>query len=254
MCSTHRWHCSSARRPTDPGRGRPAARPAAAAPRARTTPDGALARHPRRADHGGAGLRRLPRRAQARPPRAATARPRIAVGRSPAPWALRQPRPCRGGARWRRWDCAEVVPRSWRATGTPLPALARLGAAVGRVALTVRHWQRRTGWATGAEPSAGAEGSSACRTREHPLGDLCGLAAAALLRRAALEDVALWHERDIPSSVGRDRARRHGPPTSWSVGPPAVDDLVVNAARMRGTWSHRSSASRAVLLALVRKG
>src|SRR5439155_21885151 len=76
-----------------------------------------------------------------------------------------------------------------------------------RIALTVRHWQRtEVGEATEAF-GAGQKGSSAMPHKKNPIlsENLCGLAR--LLRAyagAALEDVALWHERDIShSSVER---------------------------------------------------
>src|SRR5215475_5050346 len=86
-------------------------------------------------------------------------------------------------------------------------ALARLGTAIERIALTVRHWQRtEVGEATEAF-GAGQKGSSAMPHKKNPIlsENLCGLAR--LLRSyagAALENVALWHERDIShSSVER---------------------------------------------------
>ncbi len=86
-------------------------------------------------------------------------------------------------------------------------ALARLGTAVERIAVTVRHWQRtEVGEATEAF-GKGQKGSSAMPHKKNPIlsENLCGIAR--LLRSyasAALEDVALWHERDIShSSVER---------------------------------------------------
>jgi len=86
-------------------------------------------------------------------------------------------------------------------------ALARVGTAVERLALTVRHWQRtEVGEATEAF-GKGQKGSSAMPHKKNPIlsENLCGLAR--LLRsyeHAAAENVALWHERDIShSSVER---------------------------------------------------
>jgi adenylosuccinate lyase len=88
-----------------------------------------------------------------------------------------------------------------------LSALALLGAAVEQIALNVRHWQR-TEVAEAEEPFAkGQKGSSAMPHKKNPIvsENLTGLAR--LLRAyagAGLEDVALWHERDIShSSVER---------------------------------------------------
>ena len=84
--------------------------------------------------------------------------------------------------------------------------------------------------------------------------------AARRTRRPALEDVALWHERDIShSSVERvvdarrdDPRRLHGPRArpAWSTG------LVVHAARMRANLERTGGLyfSEAVLLALVKHG
>src|SRR6478735_3996386 len=86
-------------------------------------------------------------------------------------------------------------------------ALARLGTAVERLAVTIRHWQRtEVGEATEAF-GKGQKGSSAMPHKKNPIlsENLTGIAR--LLRsyaQAGLEDVALWHERDIShSSVER---------------------------------------------------
>jgi adenylosuccinate lyase len=86
-------------------------------------------------------------------------------------------------------------------------ALAVCGASIEKIALTVRHWQR-TEVAEAFEPFGGGQkGSSAMPHKRNPIlaENLCGLSR--LLRAhalAALENVALWHERDIShSSVER---------------------------------------------------
>src|SRR5215813_12931155 len=88
-----------------------------------------------------------------------------------------------------------------------LSALALLGTAVEQIALGVRHWQR-TEVGEAEEPfGKGQKGSSAMPHKKNPIlsENLTGLAR--LLRGyagAGLEDVALWHERDIShSSVER---------------------------------------------------
>jgi adenylosuccinate lyase len=86
-------------------------------------------------------------------------------------------------------------------------ALGQLASSLERIALQVRHWQRsEVGEA--AEPfGRGQKGSSAMPHKKNPIlsENLCGLAR--LVRSAvipALEDVPLWHERDIShSSVER---------------------------------------------------
>ena len=86
-------------------------------------------------------------------------------------------------------------------------ALARLGTAIERMALTVRHWQRTEVGEASEAFGKGQKGSSAMPHKKNPIlsENLCGLAR--LLRHyagAAFENVALWHERDIShSSVER---------------------------------------------------
>ena len=84
---------------------------------------------------------------------------------------------------------------------------AVVGASLERFALEIRHLQR-TEVAEAAEPfGAGQKGSSAMPHKQNPIlcERICGLAR--ILRAnavAALENVALWHERDIShSSVER---------------------------------------------------
>ena len=88
-----------------------------------------------------------------------------------------------------------------------LTDLALLGTAIEQIALQVRHWQR-TEVGEASEPfGKGQKGSSAMPHKKNPIlsENLTGLSR--LLRayaQAGLEDVALWHERDIShSSVER---------------------------------------------------
>jgi adenylosuccinate lyase len=141
-------------------------------------------------------------------------------------------------------------------------ALARLGTAVERLALTVRHWQRtEVGEATEAF-GKGQKGSSAMPHKKNPIlsENLCGLAR--LLRSyasAALEDVALWHERDISHSsvervIGPDATGLCDFMLRRAAG--LVDGLVVNAARMKQNLELTGGLffSEAVMLQLVRTG
>jgi adenylosuccinate lyase len=86
-------------------------------------------------------------------------------------------------------------------------ALALVGASVEKFALEVRHLQRSEVGEAEEPFGAGQKGSSAMPHKKNPIlaENLTGLAR--LLRGyalAALEDVALWHERDIShSSVER---------------------------------------------------
>ncbi len=141
-------------------------------------------------------------------------------------------------------------------------ALARIGAAVERMALTVRHWQRtEVGEATEAF-GKGQKGSSAMPHKKNPIlsENLCGIAR--LLRSyalAAMEDVALWHERDISHSsvervIGPDGTGLCDFMLRRAAG--LIDGLVVNVDRMRRNLEMTGGLffSEAVLLELVRKG
>ena len=88
-----------------------------------------------------------------------------------------------------------------------MTALALLAATLEKMALEVRHLQR-TEVGEAEEPfTAGQKGSSAMPHKRNPVGceQVCGLARVVRGNAlAALEDVALWHERDIShSSVER---------------------------------------------------
>jgi adenylosuccinate lyase len=105
-------------------------------------------------------------------------------------------------------------------------------------------------------------GSSAMPHKKNPMlsENLCGIAR--LLRSyasAALEDVALWHERDISHSsvervIGPDATGLADFMVRRAAG--LVDGLVVNAERMRQNLEQAKGLyfSEAVMLTLVRKG
>lgn len=99
----------------------------------------------------------------------------------------------------------QVVPRDRHAH--LFSVLAGLGASIERFSVNLRHWQRSELQEAEEPFTAGQRGSSAMPHKRNPIGseNLCGVAR--LLRGyalAALEDVALWHERDIShSSVER---------------------------------------------------
>ena len=88
-----------------------------------------------------------------------------------------------------------------------LSALALLAASIEKVATEIRHLQRTEVLEAEEYFSAGQKGSSAMPHKRNPVGseNLCGLAR--IIRShsiAALENIALWHERDIShSSVER---------------------------------------------------
>jgi adenylosuccinate lyase len=141
-------------------------------------------------------------------------------------------------------------------------ALARIGTAVERIALTVRHWQRTEVGEAMEAFGKGQKGSSAMPHKKNPIlsENLCGLAR--LLRgydNAASENVALWHERDIShSSVERVIAPDATALADFMVRRAAglVDGLVINRERMRRNLEITGGLyfSEAVLLSLVRKG
>ncbi|HEX4405216.1 MAG TPA: adenylosuccinate lyase [Polyangia bacterium] len=141
-------------------------------------------------------------------------------------------------------------------------ALARLGTAVERIAITVRHWQRTEVGEAMEAFGKGQKGSSAMPHKKNPIlsENLCGIAR--LLRSyadTAMENVALWHERDIShSSVERVIGPDATGLADFMVRRAAilVDGLVVNAARMKKNLELTGGLyfSEAVMLTLVRKG
>lgn len=88
-----------------------------------------------------------------------------------------------------------------------LTTLALLGAGLERIALEIRHLQRTEVREAEEYFSPGQKGSSAMPHKRNPVlsENLCGLARVLRANAlAALENVALWHERDIShSSVER---------------------------------------------------
>ena len=141
-------------------------------------------------------------------------------------------------------------------------ACAAAGAGVELMATEIRHLQR-TEVAEAAEPfGAGQKGSSAMPHKRNPITceRLSGLAR--VLRGylgAGLEDVALWHERDIShSSVERVVLPDASLLTYYLLRrmTRVIDGLEVDAARMLENLdrSHGLVFSQPVLLALVASG
>ncbi|HYP26549.1 MAG TPA: adenylosuccinate lyase [Blastocatellia bacterium] len=143
-----------------------------------------------------------------------------------------------------------------------LSTLAIIAASMEKVALEVRHLQR-TEVREAEEPfSAGQKGSSAMPHKRNPVTSeqICGLARVVRANaHAALEDIALWHERDIShSSVERvilpdscilvDYLVNK---TEWLIG-----GLAVYPERMRANLESLGgvTASGQLLLELTRKG
>jgi adenylosuccinate lyase len=140
--------------------------------------------------------------------------------------------------------------------------LAVVGAGIERLATNVRHWQR-TEVGEAEEPfTAGQKGSSAMPHKRNPIlsENLTGLAR--MLRGyaiPALEDVALWHERDIShSSVERFIA----PDATTTLGfmqeraQGMVEGMVVYPERLKANLERTGGLffSEALLLLLVEKG
>ncbi|HEY1554279.1 MAG TPA: adenylosuccinate lyase [Kofleriaceae bacterium] len=143
-----------------------------------------------------------------------------------------------------------------------LCALALLGTAIEQIALGVRHWQRTEVGEAEEGFGVGQKGSSAMPHKKNPIlsENLCGLAR--LLRsyaQAGLEDVALWHERDISHSSVERVALPDATILADFMAVRAtglVKGLVVHARRMRANLDRTGGLffSEAVLLALVKTG
>jgi adenylosuccinate lyase len=154
----------------------------------------------------------------------------------------------------------QVVPRDRHAE--LVQAIALAGAGLERLATEIRHLAR-TELSEAREPfAAGQKGSSAMPHKRNPIKSEQITGLARLLRgyaQAAVEDVALWHERDIShSSVERivlpdatillDHMQRR------MLG--VISGLVVDAARMRENLdlTYGGLFSQRLLLALVARG
>jgi adenylosuccinate lyase len=143
-----------------------------------------------------------------------------------------------------------------------ISTLALIGATLEKIALEVRHLQRTEVREAEEYFSPGQKGSSAMPHKRNPITSeqICGLAR--LLRSnamAALENVALWHERDIShSSVERIIFPDSTILTDYLLDKTAslVDRLVVYPRRMEENLdlTHGLVYSGELLLELVSKG
>jgi len=141
-------------------------------------------------------------------------------------------------------------------------ALALVGCSIDRWALEFRHLQRTEVLEAEEFFAAGQKGSSAMPHKRNPITceRLCGLAR--VLRGnvvAAMEDVALWHERDIShSSVERIILPDSTALLDYMLATltDVVDKLLIYPARMKANLEASKGLiySQAVLLALTRKG
>jgi adenylosuccinate lyase len=154
----------------------------------------------------------------------------------------------------------QVVPRDRHAE--LLQAIALAGAGLERFATELRHLARTEVGEVREPFGAGQKGSSAMPHKRNPIKSEQIVGLARVLRGnalAALEDVALWHERDIShSSVERvilpdstillDHLQRRALDL--------VEGMVLDAVRMRENLelTHGALFSQRVLLALVQTG
>jgi adenylosuccinate lyase len=154
----------------------------------------------------------------------------------------------------------QVVPRDRHAA--LLSAIALAGAGLERLATEIRHLQRTEVREVQEAFRAGQKGSSAMPHKRNPIKSEQISGLARVLRgnaQAALENVALWHERDIShSSVERvilpDSTILIDYLQHRAIA--LVRDLVVDADRMRSNLelTHGALFSQRVLLALVEQG
>jgi adenylosuccinate lyase len=154
----------------------------------------------------------------------------------------------------------QVVPRDRHAE--LLCAIALAGAGLERLAVEIRHLQRTEVRELQEPFRAGQKGSSAMPHKRNPIKSEQISGLARVLRgnaQAALEDVALWHERDIShSSVERvilpdsTILVDHMQHSATAL----VQGLSVNEQRMRSNLELTCGAlfSQRVLLALVEGG
>jgi len=154
----------------------------------------------------------------------------------------------------------QVIPRDRHAAF--FAALGVVGSSIERIATEIRHLQRTEVLEVEEYFSPGQKGSSAMPHKRNPVltENLTGLAR--LVRMAvvpAMENVALWHERDIShSSVERNI----GPDTTITLDfalarlTSVIDKLVVYPDNMMNNLNkfHGLVHSQRVLLALTQKG
>jgi adenylosuccinate lyase len=154
----------------------------------------------------------------------------------------------------------QVVPRDRHAE--LLSAIALAGAGLERFAQEIRHLQRTEVREVEEPFRAGQKGSSAMPHKRNPITTerICGLAR--VLRgyaQTGLENVALWHERDISHS-GAERVVLPDATIlldyMQALALRVVRGMLVHADRMRANLeiTHGALFSQRVLLALVEQG
>jgi adenylosuccinate lyase len=154
----------------------------------------------------------------------------------------------------------QIVPRDRHAAY--FNALAVVAAGIERLATNVRHWQRTEVAEAEEKFTAGQKGSSAMPHKRNPISseNLCGLARMVrAYAMPALENVALWHERDISHSSAE---RMIAPDATTTLAfmleraATLVEGLVVYPDNLRKNLELTGGLffSEAILLALVEKG
>ncbi|MGI9643731.1 MAG: adenylosuccinate lyase [Ilumatobacteraceae bacterium] len=146
--------------------------------------------------------------------------------------------------------------------GEFLYACASVGATCEMIAVELRHLQRTEVREVEEGFKPGQKGSSAMPHKRNPISAETISGLARVLRSnllAGLQDVALWHERDIShSSVERVVLPDSSQLAHYVMGrlTRLLDGLVVHRDRMRANLaaSHGLVFSQPVLLALVRNG
>jgi adenylosuccinate lyase len=154
----------------------------------------------------------------------------------------------------------QVIPRDRHAEF--FCVLGQCAATLEKMALQVRHWQRTEVGEAREAFGKGQKGSSAMPHKRNPIlsENVCGLAR--LVRshvQCALENVALWHERDIShSSVERIIAPDATSLVDFMLH--RVTNMMDNLVIVREQMAHNLSLSggliysEAVMLSLVHKG
>jgi len=141
-------------------------------------------------------------------------------------------------------------------------AIAGIGATLEKMAVEVRHLQRSEVREAEEAFGKGQKGSSAMPHKRNPVASENVTGIARLLRgyaTVALENVALWHERDISHSSA-ERVILPDATTALHYAlhrmTTILDGLVVFADRMRANLdaTHGLYNSQRVMLALVEKG
>jgi len=154
----------------------------------------------------------------------------------------------------------QVVPRDRHAE--VLQAIALAGAGLERLATEIRHLQRTEVREVEEPFRAGQKGSSAMPHKRNPITTERITGLARVLRgysQAGLENVALWHERDISHS-GAERVIVPDATIALDymqhLALRVVRDMTVHADRMRRNLELTCGAlfSQRVLLALVAEG